>query len=143
MSVDWSAIRVGDERSFQVDAITRFHFVRYAGASGDFNPIHFDETAARAAGLEGVFGQGMFTAGVLSRIASEWFGPESIRRYAVRFRSRLWPGDSIHCSGRIRRVYEEDGVPHADLVLSARSGRGDVLIRGDATVRRWDPSLPG
>jgi acyl dehydratase len=143
VSVDWSALSVGDERSFQVDGIDRFHFVRYAGASGDFNPIHFDESAAKAAGVDGVFGQGMFTAGVLSRIASEWFGPESIRRYAVRFRSRLFPGDSIHCTGRIQRVYEEDGVPHADLMLSARSGSGDVLVRGNATVRRWDPPVPG
>ena len=80
---------------------------------------------------------------LLRFIASEWFGPESIRRYAVRFRSRLFPGDSIHCTGRIQRVYEEDGVPHADLMLSARSGSGDVLVRGNATVRRWDPPVPG
>jgi peroxisomal enoyl-CoA hydratase 2 len=143
VSADWGALQEGEERSFHVDAIGRFHFVRYAGASGDFNPIHFDEDAAKAAGVEGVFGQGMFTAGVLSRIVSEWFGPESIRRYTVRFRARLWPGDSIHCTGRVQRVYQEDGVPHADLLLSARSGRGEVLIRGGATVRRWDPPVPG
>ena len=137
MSVDWDSLQVGDERGFEVERISRFHFVRYAGASGDFNPIHFDDAMAESAGLKSVFGQGMFTAGVLSRIASEWFGPESIRRYAVRFRSRLWPEDTLHCLGRIRSVYEENGVPHADLVLSARSGRGQVLIRGNATVRRW------
>jgi acyl dehydratase len=135
--VDWSALCEGDTREFTVRDVTRFHFVRYAGASGDFNPIHYDDLAARAAGLEGVFGQGMFSAGVLSRIASEWFGPESVRRFAVRFRTRLWPGDDLTCRGRVLRVYQEQGVPHADLTLEARNQHGAILIRGDATVRAW------
>ena len=134
MSVDWSALAPGDERHFVVEDLKRFHFVRYAGASG--------ETVARAAGLESVFGQGMFTAGVLSRLPAEWFGPESIRRYAVRFRKRVWPGDSIVCRGRVTRVYDEGGVPHADLALTARNQKDEVLVRGEATVRPWRPGTP-
>jgi acyl dehydratase len=137
MSVDWGALREGDERSFDVDDVQRFHFVRYAGASGDFNPIHYDEPVAKAAGLPQVFGQGMFTAGVLSRVLSEWFGPESIVKYSVRFRSRLWPGDTITCSGRIAKVFEADGVPSARVRLSATNQKGEVLVRGDATVARF------
>jgi len=135
--IDWEALQAGDERSFQLDDVTRTHFVRYAGASGDFNPIHHDQTFAEAAGLPTVFGVGMWTAGVLSRVAVEWFGPESVQRYKVRFATRLWPGDTLHCHGRIARVYREDGVPHAELALKATNQKGELLVRGSATVRRW------
>ena len=135
--VDWAALEAGEERSFEVPDVSRTHFVRYAGASGDFNPIHHDQVYAEQAGLPTVFGVGMWTAGVLSRVVSEWFGPESVQRYRVRFATRLWPGDSIRCHGRIARVYEEEGVPHAELALRATNQKGEILIRGQATVRRW------
>lgn len=135
--LDWDALREGEERSFEVPDVTRTHFVRYAGASGDFNPIHHDQTFAEKAGLPTVFGVGMWTAGVLSRIAADWFGPESVQRYQVRFATRLWPGDTLHCHGRIARLYEEDGVPHADLELRASNQKGELLIQGTATVRPW------
>lgn len=135
----WNELRVGQEKSFEVADVTRTHFVQYAGASGDFNPIHHDQTFAEKAGLPTVFGVGMWTAGVLSRIPSEWFGPESIRRFKVRFATRLWPGDTIRCHGKIVKVYEDEGVPHADLELTARNQKDEVLIAGEATVRpyRW------
>jgi acyl dehydratase len=117
--------------------VNRTHFVRYAGASGDFNPIHHDQTWAEQAGLPTVFGVGMWTAGVLSHVASAWFGPESVQRYVVRFATRLWPGDTIRCRGRIERLYEAQGVPHADLELTATNQKGEVLVFGTATVRRW------
>ena len=94
--MDWSSLSEGDERSIEVaDPIIRTHFVRYAGAGGDFNPIHHDQTFAEKVGLPTVFGMGMFTAGVLSRIPSQWFGPESIQRFQVRFATRIWPGDTF------------------------------------------------
>jgi acyl dehydratase len=139
MSADWRQVREGDERSFTVKDVTRSHFVRYAGASGDFNPIHHDQTFAEAAGLPTVFGMGMFTAGVLGRIPAEWFGPTSVKRYAVRFASRLWPGDSVTFSGKVVRVRDENGVPHVDLELAATNQRGETLVSGEATVRPWQP----
>jgi len=141
-AIDWKALEVGEERRFEVPDVNRTHFVRYAGASGDFNPIHHDQTFAEKAGLPTVFGVGMWTAGVLSRIASEWFGPENVKRYSVRFATRLWPGDTIHCHGRIERVYEEKGVPHADLALTATNQKGETLIQGAASVRPWRGNQP-
>ena len=135
--VDWQTLEKGEERSFEVADVSRTHFVRYAGASGDFNPIHHDQTFAEKAGLPTVFGVGMWTAGVLSRVVTEWFGPESVKRYRVRFSARLWPGDTIRCHGRIARVYEAEGVPHADLELTASNQKDEVLIHGAATVRPW------
>ena len=146
MSVDWAKLTLGEDRSFEIADINRTHFVRYAGASGDLNPIHHDQTFAEKAGLPTVFGLGMFTAGVLSRIVSEWFGPEAIKRYAVRFATRLWPGDTIRFSGKITRVYVDDDSTHADLELSAVNQKGESLVLGEATVRRWksldSPSPP-
>ena len=137
MNVDWTMLEVGQEQSFEVPNINRTHFVRYAGASGDLNPIHHDQGYAEKAGLPTVFGLGMFTAGVLSRVVTGWFGPESIRRYQVRFATRLWPDDTIRCRGRITRVYEEGDVIHADLELLATNQKDEPLIKGEATVRPW------
>ena len=137
MKLDWATLEVGQEHSFEVPDINRTHFVRYAGASGDLNPIHHDQAFAEKAGLPTVFGLGMFSAGVLSRVVAEWFGPESIKRYKVRFATRLWPGDTIRFSGRITRVYREDDVIHADLELLAINQKDEPLIKGEATVRPW------
>jgi acyl dehydratase len=131
------SVKLGDERSFVVADINRTHFVRYAGGGGDFNPIHHDQTFAEKAGLPTVFGMGMFTAGVLSRLPAEWFGATSIRRYAIRFTSRIWPGDTLTCSGKVVRVYEEGGVPHVDLELVAANQKGEKLVLADATCRPW------
>ena len=133
----FETVKVGDERSFDLQDVSRTHFVRYAGGGGDFNPIHHDQTFAEKAGLPTVFGMGMFTAGVLSRVPAEWFGPTSVKRYAIRFTSRIWPGDTLTCRGTVVRVYDEAGTRHADLELAALNQKGETLIRAEATVRPW------
>jgi acyl dehydratase len=138
-TVDWKNLKEGEEFKFEVDGFTRTHFVKYAGAGGDFNPIHHDETFAKMAGLESVFGMGMLTAGILTRVPAEWFGPASVKKYTVSFRSRLWPGDNVTFSGKIVKLYEEQGVPHAELELSAVNQKGETLIRGSSVVRPWNP----
>ncbi|MET7333476.1 MaoC/PaaZ C-terminal domain-containing protein [Nonomuraea sp. NPDC005650] len=108
------------------DAVEVLDFVRYAGASGDFNPIHLDEDVARAAGYPTVFGQGMFTAGVLSRFVTDWLGVGRTRHFSVRFRRPLRPGDTIACAGTI--TGKHDGVVEARLeVIDAQ---GEVLVQG-------------
>lgn len=137
MSKAFDTVKVGDERTFQVTDVNRTHFVRYAGGGGDFNPIHHDQTFAEKAGLPTVFGMGMFTAGVLSRLPAEWFGAESVQRYSIRFTARLWPGDTIDCKGRVVKVYEKGGTRHVDLELEARNQKGESLIAAEATCRPW------
>jgi acyl dehydratase len=88
--------------------LTRADIVRYAGASGDFNPIHIDEDYARAAGAPGVFAMGMLPAGYLAHALSDWIGgPQRLRRFRVRFSVRVWPGDELVCSGRVEHVEGE------------------------------------
>ena len=81
--------------------LTRSDLVRYAGASGDFNPLHHDHEFAAKAGLPDVMAHGMLSAGLLGSALTQWFGAGSVLRYVVRFLSPVWPGDTLvaTCTG--------------------------------------------
>ncbi len=113
-----------------VEDLERRDFVQYAGASGDFNPIHYDEPYARAAGNPSVFGQGMLTAGIASRVVTDWVGLEAVDSFDVRFQSRVFPGDAVIADGEVAAV-EGDTVT---LDLEARTDRGETLLSGTATA---------
>ena len=140
MSNAFEGLKEGDDYSFVKKKFSRTDFVRYAGGGGDFNPIHHDQKFAEAAGLPTVFGMGMLTAGILSRVPVEWFGPTALKSYGIRFQSRLWPDDTVTFKCVVSKLYEEAGVIHADLDLSAVTQKDEVLIKGFSTVRPWLPS---
>src|SRR5512141_1378531 len=79
---------------FVVKNLTRTDLVRYAGASGDFNPIHHDQTFAESAGLPTVFAHGMLTAGLVGKCVTDYVGVHNLRQFKVRFATRVWPGDT-------------------------------------------------
>jgi acyl dehydratase len=116
-----------------IGPVTRTDFVRYQGASGDMNPIHHDETFARAAGFDAPLGVGMFHAGVLATWATDWLGPENVRAFKVRWKEPVWPGDVLTFSGRVQRKYEKDGERRVDLELSCTRRGGVVAVQGWAT----------
>ena len=89
------------ERNF--GPLTRTDFVRYQGASGDFNPIHHDETFAQSAGFPTVFSVGMLQAGLLATYCTDVFGPSNVRRFKVQFREQVWPDDTLTAAGRVTR----------------------------------------
>ena len=90
--------KVGDEAPpVVVSNITRTHIVKYAGASGDFNAVHYDELYAIRAGNDRVFAIGMMTAGFVSRMVTDWVGDGTLRKFKVRFATRIWPGDTVTC----------------------------------------------
>src|SRR5918995_1789746 len=93
-----------DPPNFQFGPITRTDIVRYAGASGDFNPIHHDETFATGSGFPTVFSIGMYQAALLATFATDWLGADTIRRFTVRFQEQVWPGDELTCSGVVTKV---------------------------------------
>ena len=124
------ALAEGDELSVTVGPLTRTDFVRYAGASGDFHPLHHDDVYAREAGLPGVFGMGMLHGGMLGVQLARWVGPENLRRFAIRFTGQVWPGDELTLTGRVERV--EDGLAH--LALAVVRQTGDEAIRATATA---------
>jgi acyl dehydratase len=118
----------------QVGPLTRTDFVRYQGASGDFNPIHHDEEFAKAAGFPTVFSVGMLQAGILGCFCTDWLGGENVRRFAVQFREQVWPGDHLVCEATVARKYEEDGERRVDLeLLVTRVESGGAAIKGEAT----------
>jgi acyl dehydratase len=108
----------------------RSDFVRYAGAGGDFNPIHHDEPFARQAGMETVFGMGMLHTGMLGVALARWVGPDNVRSFGTRFTNRVWPGDVLTFSGRVVEV--TDGL--ATIELAADSQDGTPVLRGTATA---------
>ncbi len=116
--------------------ITRTDLVRYAGASGDFNPLHHDHAFATGAGLPDVMAHGMLSAGLLGSALTRWFGPGSVRHYAVRFKSPVWPGDLLtaRCV-EIRTAEDTGGGPEAELVLELARNGGDVVLAGTARVQ--------
>jgi len=79
----YDAVSVGEERTKEFPALTRTMFVKYAGASGDFNPMHHDDTIATQVGNPSVFGHGMLSMGLAARVLKDWFGAESLRRLQV------------------------------------------------------------
>lgn len=121
--------------------LNRDDIARYAQASGDDNPIHQDEEYARSTGAPTVFAMGMLPAGYLAHAVSDWFGgPHHLRRFKVRFTTRVWPGDEIVCRGR---VVEVEGKIVKAAIEAYRRGPGpdgldlpeeEIAIQGEADV---------
>jgi len=119
---------------FVVEKLTRTDLVRYAGASGDFNPIHHDEEFAKLAGNPTVFGHGMLTAGFLAKCLTDAVGVDNLRRYKVRFANRVWPGDRITCTGKVTKKYDADGERRIDGEVTATRQTGETAITGTFTA---------
>ncbi|CUU59305.1 Acyl dehydratase [Parafrankia irregularis] len=128
--------QVGDalpERTF--GPLSRTDIVRYQGASGDFNPIHHDESFAKSAGFPTVFSVGMLQASYLATYATDLLGPTAVRRFRTRFREQVWPDDLLTCTGTVTalRTDEDSGEKVADLELVVTRQTGGVAIQGWAT----------
>lgn len=117
--------------------VTRADLVRYAGASGDFNPIHWNERAAREVGLPDVIGHGMLTMALGSRLVTTWAGdPGAVVDYSVRFTRPVVVPDNaegalVEFSGKVVRRIDEGTVVVA---IAARCGARAVLGHATATV---------
>jgi acyl dehydratase len=116
------------------EPFTRTDFVRYAGASGDFHPIHHDEEYASRAGMPSVFGMGMLHAGMLGDQLARWVGPENIRSFKIRFTGQVWPGDQLTFSGRVVSVTAGEEAGLAAIELEAHSQRGETVLHCEATA---------
>jgi acyl dehydratase len=108
--------------------VTRTQIVRFAGAAGDFNPMHHDEEFARAAGQPSVFAMGQLTAAILADAVAGWFGAERITGYGVRFRDKVWPGDAL-----VLTAMPDGAARYA--VSAARASDGTEVVTGWVTIR--------
>ncbi|GAA0836691.1 MaoC family dehydratase [Streptosporangium amethystogenes subsp. fukuiense] len=130
-----TAVAVGQSRELVlVRDLTRTRIVQYAGASGDFNPVHTDERfAVEAAGYPSVFAHGMLTMGMAGRVITEWFGPESPLRYEARFRTPVFPGATLTARAEVESVDGSAGT--AAVALTVTDRHGAVVMTGTAVVR--------
>jgi len=115
-----------------VDNLTRTQIVQYAGASGDFNPLHTDEVyATEAAGFPSVFAHGMLTMGLTGRALAELVGTASLLRLGVRFTAQVWPGDTLTVRCSVVSVGDED----AEFSVSTVNADGTEVVSGYAHAR--------
>jgi acyl dehydratase len=119
--------------AFEVGPLTRTHFVRYAGAAADFNPLHHDDEYARAAGYPSVLAHGMFSAGILASYLVGWLGPGCVVNFSVRFRAPVWPGDTLHAEATVMSLNSQSRT--AALTLALRRSQADQVVTGSAVVR--------
>lgn len=136
MATKLQSLAVGDAPEPLVcGPLTRTQFVRYAGASHDFNPNHHDELYARANGNKSVFGMGMLAGGYCARQLTDWLGVDALTRLRIRFASRVWPDDVLTCTARVTAKAEGEDGGRVECEFSAVNQNGEVIIRGDATAR--------
>jgi len=115
---------------FVVENVTRTDICKYAGASGDFNPIHHDASFAEKAGYPSVFAHGMLNAGFVSKCLTDYVGRPNLRLFKVSFRSQVWPGDTITCGGKVTKKLEEKGEKRIAGELVAVNQKGETVIQG-------------
>jgi acyl dehydratase len=129
-------VEVGESHEAVIaEDLTRTALVQYAGASGDYNPLHTDERfATEIAGYPSVFAHGMLTMGMSGRVLTDWFGPEGLRAYGVRFVKQVFPGDTLTAKVTVTELHEVDGARVAELEVETTNQDGDVVVRGTATA---------
>jgi len=128
-------VKVGDDLPHLVKGpIQQIQLTRYAGASGDFNPIHQDDEFARAAGMGGVFAHGMLSMGFVGQVVTDWAGAGQVRKLGVRFAGLVRLKDTVTCRGRVLAKSSKDDVNLVDLAVWAENQKGDKVVTGTATV---------
>jgi acyl dehydratase len=136
--MSYDDVKPGDELAPASYPVTRLSLVKYCGASGDYNTIHWNERIARAVGLPNVIAHGMFTMAEAGRYVTDWAGPGAVVvDYGVRFSSPVVvpdddTGASIELSGTVEEKLDDNRVV---LALTARSAETKVLTRTRAVVR--------
>jgi len=129
---DPARVRAGEALPELATTIERLDLIRYAGASGDFNPIHWNDEVARAVGLPGVIAHGMYSMGVAARMVTGWAGdPAAVRRLRVRFSAMIEPGQTLTAKGEVAEV---DGT-RVLVRFHAEDEKGNkVLSKGEAEL---------
>lgn len=133
--IEFDKYEVGQELPpLKVDTVTHAHLVRYAGASGDFNPIHNDPDFARKTGLDGTIAHGMFVMAQIGRLCTSWADQKQIKEFGVTFKAMTKPGQTLTCSGKIKRKKEENGEKLLTVAVEAADESGEVKASGELVV---------
>jgi acyl dehydratase len=133
MALSASQLKIGDSHGETVvENLTRTQIVQYAGASGDYNPIHTDEIyTTRAAGYPSVFAHGMLTMGLTGKMLTNYVGDGRLTKFGVRFTNQVWPGDTLVATATVTAI--DDGIVSLDVVTTNQDGK--EVVRGSAEAR--------
>jgi len=136
MALSASKLKVGDKHSERVvDNLTRTQIVQYAGASGDYNPLHTDEIYSVHAGYKGAFAHGMLTMGLTGKMLTNWVGDARLKKFGVRFTNQVWPGDTLDTTATVAALRQENGEHLVDLTISTVNQAGQEVVSGHATAK--------
>ena len=124
-------VQVGDALpSLVKPPVTHLQLVRYAGASGDFNPLHTDPKVGEAVGFGGIIAHGMLIMGFVGQLLSDFVGPTALRAFGVRFRGMTHLDDVITCTGTITEKHEVDGEGRIAGTVQATDQSVNVKVAG-------------
>jgi acyl dehydratase len=131
-----ATIKVGDTHTeVLVEDLKRTQLVQYAGASGDYNPVHTDEKfVTEVAGYPTVFAHGMLTMGMTGVLVTNFVGDARLTNYGVRFVNQVWPGDTLTGTAEVAAVREDDGQHLVDLTITTVNQDGVAVLTGTATA---------
>lgn len=127
-------LAVGDILPVFRHVVTRTDIVRYAGAGGDFNPIHHDDEYARRSGFPSVFAMGLMHGSYLTRVLYDACGPLAVKRYHIRFTHPVFPGDQLTGSGVVEERHETGSGVLLVCRLSMKNQHGQDVLAGDADL---------
>lgn len=137
MTLRASQLNIGDTHSETVvENLTRTQIVQYAGASGDYMPLHTDEVYAReVAGYPGVFAHGMLSMGATGVMLTNWVGDGRLTEYSARFTRQVWPGDDLTATATVTAIDSIEGQHFVQLDVVTVNQDGQTVIDGKATAR--------
>jgi len=136
MALQAGKLKVGDtHEEVVVENLTRTQIVQYAGASGDYNPLHTDEVfTTKVAKYPSVFAHGMLSMGLTGKMITNYVGDGRLTKYGVRFSTQVWPGDTLTSKATVETLREEDGKHLVDLDVITTNQDGAPVIKGTATA---------
>jgi len=137
MALKASKLKVGDTHTARlVEDLKRTQLVQYAGASGDYNPLHTDEVfTTKVAGYPSVFAHGMLTMGMTGKMLTDYVGDARLTKYGVRFTSQVWPGDTLDSTATVKAITEKDGKKLVELDVKTVNQNGVEVLSGYAEAR--------
>jgi len=137
MALKKSELNIGDSyEEVVVEDLKRTQIVQYAGASGDYNPVHTDEVfATKVAGYPTVFAHGMLTMGLTGTMLTNYVGDGRLTKFGVRFSSQVWPADTLTAKATVQAIRDEGGETLVDLDISTVNQDGREVVKGSATAR--------
>ena len=128
-------IMVGSEITPLTKQPTTRQLVMWAGASGDYNPIHYDKDFAQGRGLPGVIVQGQLVFSFLGQLVTDWIGERGVlRKLSCSYKGMNYPGEAIICKGKVSKKYVENGEHYVECSLWVENDKGEKTVTGMVVV---------